>query len=190
MTVVMLLMMATNMFLQVTMEISAYEFLVEQAVVNENVSYKDFKVEETTTYNITKETEPARKTSQSVFFLKKPVKGGVTTSEYGDMVDRSGPHIGHDWAVGVGTSVVASADGTVVKAYYSESYGYNIVISHKNGMETRYAHLSKIEVNKGAKVKQGQLIGYSGNTGQSTGPHLHFEVIINGKKEDPLNYIK
>lgn len=122
--------------------------------------------------------------------LRKPVSGGVTTSVFGDVVDRRTTHLGHDWAVEVGTSVCAAADGTVEKAYLSDSYGYNILVNHGNGLKTRYAHLSKILINLGDTVEQGRIIGLSGNTGDSTGPHLHFEVIQNDKHVNPLNFLK
>ena len=128
--------------------------------------------------------------SNTVIQLRKPVSGGVTTSVFGDVVDRRTTHLGHDWAVVVGTSVCAAADGTVEKAYLSDSYGYNILVNHGNGLKTRYAHLSKILINLGDTVEQGRIIGLSGNTGDSTGPHLHFEVIQNDKHVNPLNFLK
>ena len=106
------------------------------------------------------------------------------------MIDRRATHLGHDWAVVVGTSVCAAADGTVEKAYLSDSYGYNILVNHGNGLKTRYAHLSKILINLGDTVEQGRIIGLSGNTGDSTGPHLHFEVIQNDKHVNPLNFLE
>ena len=84
----------------------------------------------------------------------------------------------------------AAKEGRVTLAYYSESYGYNVLINHGDLVETRYAHMSELKVEKGQKVSRGQVIGLSGNTGDSTGPHLHFEVIINGKKVNPVNYVK
>jgi murein DD-endopeptidase MepM/ murein hydrolase activator NlpD len=119
-----------------------------------------------------------------------PVKAGVTTSEFGDKDSRNTAHQGHDWAVSSGTEVVAVADGIVEKAYYSESYGYNVLISHGEGTETRYAHLSALSVSTGEKVKQNQTIGLSGSTGDSTGPHLHFEVVNNGTRVNPMPYFK
>ena len=118
-----------------------------------------------------------------------PVKGGVTTSAFGDMVGRNSVHKGHDWAVDIGTKVVASENGYVEKSYFSDSYGYNILLRHDGEIETRYAHLSCLYVCEGQYVKQGQVIGLSGNTGDSTGPHIHFEYIIDGQKVNPLKYI-
>ena len=123
----------------------------------------------------------------------KPISGGRSSSKFGYRKDpftgQQKLHGGHDWACSTGTSVMASSSGVVIEAGWNGSYGYNIVISHPDGKKTRYAHLSKINVKVGQKVSQGQVIGRSGNTGRSTGPHLHFEMIINGVRVDPLKYL-
>ena len=123
------------------------------------------------------------------FVLKKPVKGGITTSGFGDTISRTASHNGHDWAVNTGTKVRAAAEGVVELAYFSESYGYNILINHNNGFKTRYAHLSEVKVSKGEKVEQSKFIALSGSTGFSTGPHLHFEVVKDGKRVNPIEYV-
>lgn len=123
------------------------------------------------------------------FVLKKPVKGGITTSGFGDTISRTASHNGHDWAVNTGTKVRAAAEGVVELAYFSESYGYNILINHNNGFKTRYAHLSEVKVSKGEKVEQSQVIALSGSTGFSTGPHLHFEAVKDGKRVNPIEYV-
>lgn len=123
------------------------------------------------------------------FVLKRPVKGGITTSGFGDTISRTASHNGHDWAVNTGTKVRAAAEGVVELAYFSESYGYNILINHNNGFKTRYAHLSEVKVSKGEKVEQSQVIALSGSTGFSTGPHLHFEVVKDGKRVNPIEYV-
>lgn len=123
------------------------------------------------------------------FVLKKLVKGGITTSGFGDTISRTASHNGHDWAVNTGTKVRAAAEGVVELAYFSESYGYNILINHNNGFKTRYAHLSEVKVSKGEKVEQSQVIALSGSTGFSTGPHLHFEVVKDGKRVNPIEYV-
>lgn len=123
------------------------------------------------------------------FVLKKPVKGGITTSGFGDTISRTASHNGHDWAVNIGTKVRAAAEGVIELAYFSESYGYNILINHNNGFKTRYAHLSEVKVSKGEKVEQSQVIALSGSTGFSTGPHLHFEVVKDGKRVNPIEYV-
>lgn len=98
-------------------------------------------------------------------------------------------HAGIDIATPVGTAVYAYTDGTVVAAGWDNSYGRYVKISHGNGLETLYLHLSSIEVSVGDKVKVGNKIAKVGNTGFSTGPHLHFEVRVNGASKSPWAYI-
>ncbi len=98
-------------------------------------------------------------------------------------------HEGIDIAAPTGTPVYASADGIVIFAGYKEGYGLEIEISHQNGIITRYAHLSRVLVSPSQKVKRGEIIGKVGSTGKSTGSHLHYEVIINGRPVNPINYI-
>ena len=83
----------------------------------------------------------------------------------------------------------AAAEGVVELAYFSESYGYNILIYLNNGFKTRYAHLSEVIVSKGEKVEQSLVIALSGSTVFSTGPHLHFEVVKDGKRVNPIEYV-
>ena len=123
----------------------------------------------------------------------RPISGGVQTSGFGR---RSAPtrgassyHKGIDWATPTGTPVYASCGGTVAKAGWGSGYGYVVYINHEDGRQTRYAHLSKVLVSAGQTVKQGDRIALSGNTGISTGPHLHFEMLINGTQVNPLDYL-
>ena len=99
-------------------------------------------------------------------------------------------HKGIDWACGTGTPVFASSAGVVEKAQYSPSYGYVVYIDHPDGRQTRYAHNSKLACKAGQTVKQGQVIAYSGSTGNSTGPHVHFEILIGGVQVNPLKYLQ
>lgn len=100
-------------------------------------------------------------------------------------------HTGVDFATPIGTPVYATADGVVTSANFSTGgYGYLVKIDHSLGFMTYYAHLNKIVVQKGMFVKRGQLIAYSGNTGQSTGPHLHYEIRFLGKVIDPKNFME
>jgi murein DD-endopeptidase MepM/ murein hydrolase activator NlpD len=201
-------MMAKTIFSQMAMEIYAYGYISNQKVEKsqrENIqklkSGNNVVREDNTTENIqnsekeyknTKENSGRKlrdkKKSRSFSFIK-PVDGGITTSEFGDMVDRNVSHKGHDWAVNTGTKIKASERGVVELAYYSQSYGYNILIRHNSKIQTRYAHMNKLYVKQGDKVKKGQVIGLSGSTGQSTGPHLHFEFIKNGIKINPLSML-
>ena len=99
-------------------------------------------------------------------------------------------HYGTDWAGPVGTDIKATADGVVISAGWSSGYGRLIKIQHEFGIETRYAHLSKIRVKVGQRVTRGQHIGDLGNSGRSTGPHLHYEIRVGGRAVDPMIYIR
>lgn len=98
-------------------------------------------------------------------------------------------HNGIDFSGPEGIGIYASGDGTVIKVERNKSgYGNNIIIDHGYGYKTRYAHLKDIKVKKGSKVKRGQEIGTMGNTGKSTAPHLHYEVLKNNKAVNPINF--
>ena len=100
-------------------------------------------------------------------------------------------HTGVDFATPIGTPIYATADGVVNAASFSTGgYGYLVKIDHSLGFTTYYAHLNKIVVQKGMFVRHGQLIAYSGNTGQSTGPHLHYEIRFLGNVIDPKNFME
>lgn len=113
-----------------------------------------------------------------------PTVGHTVTQYY------SWRHNGLDIANKVGTPIYASGEGVVeVASWNAGGYGYQIVINHGGGRETRYAHLSAFAVKVGDRVTKGQNIGSMGSTGKSTGPHVHFEVIVNGKRANPLSYV-
>lgn len=185
-------------FYQLAVEIYAYGFIAKNNDYREKEStakvltlkgnHKAINIEN---INVNSKTKVINKKNIKVnnFVLKKPVKGGITTSGFGDTISRTASHNGHDWAVNTGTKVRAAAEGVVELAYFSESYGYNILINHNNGFKTRYAHLSEVKVSKGEKVEQSQVIALSGSTGFSTGPHLHFEVVKDGKRVNPIEYV-
>lgn len=122
-----------------------------------------------------------------------PTESTRITSDYGYRRDpftrRSAFHSGIDIGGKSGDPVYAAADGVVTSAGYSSGHGYSVTIKHPSGMTTRYSHLRKYEVEKGQKVLQGEKIAQLGSTGRSTGPHLHFEVIENGKTVDPMTYL-
>jgi len=99
-------------------------------------------------------------------------------------------HNGLDFSAPKGTPVYATGDGTVVTAHRSASYGKVIYIDHGHGYETRYAHLSKFIVYPGDRVKRGHIIGYVGSTGTSQSRHLHYEVLINDKPVNPINFFQ
>jgi murein DD-endopeptidase MepM/ murein hydrolase activator NlpD len=112
---------------------------------------------------------------------------GVLTSYFGWRWGRM--HEGIDLAVSSGTPVVSSAAGTVIVAGWMGGYGNLVVVDHGGGIATAYGHNTTVTVGVGQQVAQGQLIAYSGNTGHSTGPHVHFEVRVNGSAVDPLGYL-
>jgi len=115
-----------------------------------------------------------------------PVSGPITSPfglRWGSL------HPGIDIGVGMGTPIHAAASGRVIVAAYSGGYGNLIVIDHGSGLATAYAHQSSMAASVGQQVTQGQVIGYVGSTGFSTGPHLHFEVRVNGSPVDPMGYL-
>src|SRR4051794_11635257 len=121
-----------------------------------------------------------------------PVRG-ILTDGFGGRSDpftgEQGTHSAIDISSAVGQPVRAPADGLVVKAEWANGYGNVIYISHGYGYSTRYGHLSGYAVKPGARVKRGDVIGYVGSTGRSTGPHLHYEVRLNNNPVNPLEYI-
>ena len=144
--------------------------------------------------------KPVVKTNQSVNTMKnvdysatpigialaEPIQGTIT-SRFGGR--SRGLHTGLDVATSSGTPIKAAASGVVSYAGYKGSYGYLVVIDHGDGIQTYYAHCSKIYVSAGDSVSQGQVISAVGSTGNSTGPHLHIEVRVNGVAKNPQNYL-
>jgi len=122
-----------------------------------------------------------------------PVQGVTLTSDYGmrnhPILRKRRKHNGVDLAGPTGTPVYATADGLVSRASRFGTYGNYIQIEHGGELETRYAHLSGYAVSAGDHVHKGQLIGYVGTTGRSTGPHLHYEVRVAGEPVDPRPYM-
>ena len=118
-----------------------------------------------------------------------PVTGTIS-SRYGvSSKIRVSTHTGLDIAATTGTPIKVVADGTITFAAYRGSYGYLVKVDHGNGVETWYGHTSKMLVKEGQAVKAGDTIALVGSTGNSTGPHLHFEVRINGEHVNPQKYL-
>lgn len=121
--------------------------------------------------------------------LTKPVSG-IISSRFGARSSiRRSAHTGLDIATSIGTPVKAAAAGTVTFAGWKGSYGNLMVITHSNGVQTYYGHCSKLYLSAGTTVSQGQTIAAVGSTGNSTGPHLHFEIRVNGVAHNPQSYL-
>ena len=122
-----------------------------------------------------------------------PLTNGRVTSHYGfrthPILGGRRMHTGIDLAAATGTPVYATAFGVVTNAGYRGSYGLLIQLDHAGGLQTRYGHLSRLAVQPGQVVEPGQLIGFVGSTGRSTGPHLHYEVRVGGNAVDPRPYM-
>lgn len=167
------------------------KIVAEEHYVNDTLAEREILKEEVLMEAVPKIVERGTKVPPTYI---KPISGGRASSGFGR---RKAPtkgastyHKGQDWAVPVGTTVVASCGGRVSKAGWGSGYGYVIYIDHEDGKQTRYAHLSKILVKAGDYVKQNQKIALSGNTGITSGPHLHFEILVGGKQVNPRNYVK
>ncbi|MBN8484659.1 MAG: M23 family metallopeptidase [Sphingomonadales bacterium] len=124
---------------------------------------------------------------------RNPLNNAALTSNFGmrthPVLGGRRAHKGIDLAAPTGTPVYASADGVISKAEWFSSYGLYIAIEHGGEIQTRYGHLSRLNVAAGQPVKKGDLIGYVGSTGRSTGPHLHYEVRIAGTAVNPVPYM-
>ena len=167
------------------------KIVAEEYYVNDTLVEREILKEDVIMEAVAKIVERGTKVPPTYIY---PIKGGRASSGFGR---RKAPtkgastyHKGQDWATAVGTPVVASCGGRVSKAGWGSGYGYVIYIDHEDGRQTRYAHLSKILVKTGDYVKQGQRIALSGNTGITSGPHLHFEILINGTQVNPLKYLE
>lgn len=153
-------------------------------VVNEEI-LKEEVIKEPVDQLVVQGTKELPKTAATGVFLL-PTRGTLT-SRFGMRNGRM--HYGLDIAAPAGTSIKAADGGKVVYAGWKSSYGYLVEIDHENGYRTRYAHCSEIHVSVGDRVYKGQVIASVGSTGNSTGPHLHFEVLKNGVNVNPANYV-
>ncbi len=160
--------------------------IVNDEVVDESI-IETLVVEEPLPQIVLVGTSPVPENGPAGFFVT-PLNNYRLTSSYGPRWGGR-THRGLDMAVSTGTSVKASDGGTVVFAGWDSGYGYRVDIDHGNGIITRYAHNSRLLVEYGEIVGQGEVIAKSGNTGNSTGPHLHFEVIVDGNAMNPYDYI-
>lgn len=168
-------------------------FTTSEKAVAKLYEKKIVKAVTTTKYATTGSANTSRNMSQRKVSLGvslvKPISGTIT-SRFGNVSRvRSGAHTGLDIAAPTGTGIKASASGTVTFSGWKGSYGYMVVVSHENGVQTYYAHCSKLYVTAGQKVKQGQKVAAVGSTGNSTGSHLHLEIRVNGVAYNPQNYL-
>lgn len=154
--------------------------LVDKKILDEKL------VKDPVTQVVVKGTKEIPRTVATGAFLM-PTRGRIS-SRYGMRWGRM--HKGIDIAAPSGTAIKAADGGSVVFAGYKGSYGYMVEVNHGNGYRTRYAHCSKLHVKVGQKVYKGQHIANVGNTGNSTGPHLHFEVLRNGKNQNPSSFVR
>jgi len=138
------------------------------------------------------ETQPQPEVPAYIFPLEDA--NAEVTNPYGwqahPVTKQKSLHSGVDLAADYGTNVLAVADGTVLDCSYDAAYGYILTLEHENGVQTQYAHLSEFLVNAGAEVRQGQIIAKTGDSGWTTGPHLHLGVLIDGEAVDPLEALK
>ena len=169
-------------------------------IINKELSILEMNVEKLSrevSLELTSYTSIYNKVQEDIIRISKipsirPVQGGYLNSTFGyrnDPIDHVRRfHQGQDITVKSGTPVLSPADGVVKRAYYAGGFGNHIKLEHGSGYTTLFAHLSKINVKHGQTVKRGEIIGYTGNTGRSTAPHLHYEIHHNGKPQNPLDY--
>ncbi|MFN3252626.1 M23 family metallopeptidase [Roseibium album] len=130
--------------------------------------------------------------SAKKFLVRKPVNGGKFRSGFGmrrhPILKYTRMHRGVDWSASRGTPIIAAGNGSVIKAGWASGYGRRVELRHTNGYVTTYSHMTSFGkgIREGTRVTQGQIIGYVGSTGLSTGPHLHYEVLVNGRYVDPM----
>jgi murein DD-endopeptidase MepM/ murein hydrolase activator NlpD len=124
---------------------------------------------------------------KSVFNFRRPLMHLTVSSHFGHRWGRM--HRGVDFSAPYGVAIYAANAGTVVYSGWEQGYGKLVIIDHGNGVRTKYAHCSKLNVSVGDWIEKGERIARVGSTGHSTGPHLHFEVVVNGQTRNPLNYL-
>ena len=193
--------------MQVEYDALSDEFMAAER--NEAAVREQIKKKETSYFNaLASEQAAAAAAAAAAASQNKPSSSGSTTSSgfrfplaystgvtcaYGPRIHpingNKSFHYGVDLAAGMGTEIYATKSGTVTGATYGEANGYYVTINHGDGYSSIYAHMTNYVVSAGDTVKQGQLIGYVGTTGWSTGPHLHFEILLNGSNVNPMNYI-
>lgn len=160
--------------------------------ISKQLTYKGDQLQETEVLNTKTLKKPVNEVvlegvDSAVPVFMVPANGRYTSS-YGERWNKM--HKGVDIGAPIGTDIKAAEGGVVTYSGERGTYGNCVVIKHKNGYETLYAHISKLIAKKGETVNKGDVIAEVGSTGRSTGPHLHFEVKINGNHKNPMNYLK
>ena len=175
----------------INLELSVIENYTENIneIDLENVQVAQAQVEEKVSTLVEEEEKSKYPSVNGVLLAVAPVSGSIT-SRFGAVSSiRSGAHTGTDIAATTGTPIKAVASGTVIFAAKSGAYGNLIKIAHENGVETWYGHCSKLYATVGQEVEAGDIIAAVGSTGNSTGPHLHLEIRIDGTAINPQNYL-
>lgn len=144
---------------------------------------------------LTASTLNARRIAREVSIpSRSPLDSMRLTSGYGmrtpPVLGQRRGHKGVDLAAPTGTPIVATADGLISRASWFSTYGLFVSIEHGGELQTRYAHMSRLNVAEGQRVRKGEVIGFVGSTGRSTGPHLHYEVRVRGKAVNPVPYMQ
>ncbi len=167
----------------------AVQQLYQEEQVTSKIMVADATTNRKTSNRVSTSTKVSRGKANLGITLIEPVQGRIT-ARYGERSSvRSSAHTGLDIGAPGGTPIKAAASGTVVFSGRKGSFGKMIVISHGNGVQTYYAHCSKLLANVGDKVSQGEVIANVGSTGNSTGNHLHLEVRVNGQSYNPQKYV-
>ncbi len=163
---------------------------LEEPATSEAINNAKAKIAESLNNQLIEKRKRDKRTVNGIYLASLPLKTGTVSSRFGSVESvRDHVHGGLDLAASYGSPIMAVADGTVTFAGQSGGYGYLVVISHGNGVETYYGHCSSITTKVGAEVKAGDTIAKVGSTGNSTGNHLHFEIRINGSAVNPQKYI-
>lgn len=155
----------------------------------EEIKTSEMEVAKSNITSIVEENENTIANVEGIKIACLPVTGTITSRYAESSSIRSSNHTGLDIAAPSGTDIQVVADGKVTFASYNGSYGNLVKVEHGNGVETWYAHTSKMYVSVGQEVKAGDIIAAVGSTGNSTGPHLHLEIRINGNHVNPQNYL-
>lgn len=155
--------------------------------VIENIEIAEVNINNELEEELEEKIKIEESTVNGILLDSQPVTG-IISSRYGDREERSSGHGGLDIAAPSGTPIYACGDGTVIQAGVYGGYGNLVIIDHGNGVQTYYGHCSKLYVTKGETVSSGENIAAVGSTGDSTGPHLHLEIRINGSRINPQQY--